>query len=188
MLSMFEDAYAFNSDISKWNVESVLDFAKMFKVNPQIEIINKTKAVSSFNQNLGQWKLHNEVEIGGMFENSASSCFWDAPGSKYGSDRISNGRFYCPASGVEAPNTFLYDGELCAGGALGGRGMECDANLCKSRCCGYGVEPNSSCDVSDTPPKPHPSTLWFVNSRALMGGTPSGSPLGSVKAASATLC
>jgi surface protein len=62
MSSVFNEASAFNQDISGWNTGNVTDMSSMF-----------TNA-TSFNQNLGNWTLNSSVNMGFMLNNSGMNC------------------------------------------------------------------------------------------------------------------
>jgi surface protein len=83
MTSMFDNAWNFNSDLSKWNVSKVKYMSYMFvraqTFNSNISgwyVRNVIQAVSmfayayAFNQNLCNWKLQCSAAVDDMFDNS----------------------------------------------------------------------------------------------------------------------
>ena len=69
---MFNREYAFNQDISGWDVGSVTDMGSMFRM------------ASAFNQDISGWYVGSVTHMGGMFE-YASSFNQDISGWDVGS-------------------------------------------------------------------------------------------------------
>lgn len=62
MFAMFQQAAAFNRDISNWNTANVTTMAFMFR------------AATSFDQDLSAWMLHPTVTMTNMLDNCGMSC------------------------------------------------------------------------------------------------------------------
>jgi len=60
MSGMFDGATSFNRDISNWNVNNVVDMSEMFL------------GATSFNQDISNWDVSNVVNMSGMFDGATS--------------------------------------------------------------------------------------------------------------------
>jgi surface protein len=83
MSSMFENADAFNQDISSWNVSSVTDMSSMFQnaisfnqdisswdVSSVTNMYSMFNNADAFNQDISSWNVSNVTNMTGMFYNN----------------------------------------------------------------------------------------------------------------------
>jgi surface protein len=60
MRTMFSNTYAFNQDISGWDVSNVTDMGRMFSY------------ANAFNQDISSWNVGNVTDMSSMFQNATA--------------------------------------------------------------------------------------------------------------------
>merc|ERR1712176_1212688 len=116
MSSMFEDAFAFNNDISIWKVDQVTLFTNMFK------------GAELFNKEIGSWSVNSGTNFNDMFNGALrfkqNLCNWQ--GHNLLTSKTNSGTFEdtsCPIKTVDADST-VSTGSVCCACSTG------DVNSC----------------------------------------------------------